>query len=69
MTTRLKNYIKEVEKIRIQLSEIGGERPFANIGCFLQFMGVRRKELRLILVPLSKLLCMDIGTVMLFERK
>lgn len=37
----IENYIKEVEKIRIQLSEIGGERPFANIGCFLQFMGTQ----------------------------
>lgn len=38
----IENYIKEVEKIRIQLSEIGGERPFANIGCFLQFMGTQK---------------------------
>lgn len=37
----IENYIKEVEKIRIQLSEIGGERLFANIGCFLQFMGTQ----------------------------
>lgn len=41
MTTRLKITSRKLKKIRIQLSEIGGERPFANIGCFLQFMGTQ----------------------------
>ena len=61
----IENYIKEVEKIRIQLSKIGGERPLRTLVVFFSSW-VRRKELRLILVPLSKLLCMDIGTAMLF---
>lgn len=37
----VEHYIKEIEEFRIQLSEIGEERHFSNIGCFLQFMNTK----------------------------